>query len=86
MTAVLITGLWATAAAQGTLGRLTGTVLDSSGGVLPGATVTVTNIQTNEVQTTVTNGTGAFLFPQLPVGPISSRLPSRASSPRITRT
>lgn len=29
--------------AQATLGRLAGTVLDTSGGVLPGAVVTITN-------------------------------------------
>jgi hypothetical protein len=54
--------------AQTTLGRLAGTVLDQSGGVLPGATVTLTSIQTNQVQTTVTAETGAFMFPQVPVG------------------
>jgi hypothetical protein len=54
--------------AQTTLGRLTGTVLDSSGAVLPGATITMTSDQTNQVQTAVSNETGAFLFPQVPVG------------------
>ena len=53
-------------AAQTTLGRIAGTVLDSSGGVLPGATITLTNEQTNQVQTTVIGETGAFLFPQVP--------------------
>jgi hypothetical protein len=54
--------------AQGTLGRLAGTVLDSSGGVLPGATVTITSNQTNQVSTAGTNESGAFVFSQLPVG------------------
>ncbi|MCX6538930.1 MAG: carboxypeptidase-like regulatory domain-containing protein [Acidobacteria bacterium] len=54
-----------TVSAQTTLGRLAGTVMDASGGVLPGATVTMTNTQTNQAQTTVTGATGAFLFPQL---------------------
>ena len=39
----------ATAVAQTTLGRLAGTVLDQSGGVLPGATVTLTNVGTGQV-------------------------------------
>ena len=51
--------------AQNPLGRLVGTVLDTSGGVLPGATVTITNVQTNQAQTATTTATGAFLFPQL---------------------
>jgi hypothetical protein len=55
-------------AAQTTLGRVSGTVSDESGGVLPGATVTMTNIGTGQVEVTVTNETGAFLFPQVPVG------------------
>jgi hypothetical protein len=54
--------------AQTTLGRLTGSVLDSSGAVLPGATITLTNEATNQAQTTVSNESGVYLFPQVPVG------------------
>jgi hypothetical protein len=54
--------------AQTPLGRVAGTVLDESGAVLPGATVTLTNTGTNEVMTTTASQTGAFLFPQVPVG------------------
>ncbi len=68
ITALLFLALGLPAAAQGTLGRVVGTVLDTSGGVLPGATVTITNTQTNQAQTTVTNEIGAFLFTALPVG------------------
>ena len=56
------------ASAQSTLGRLAGAVLDSSGGVLPGATITLTNEATNQVQTTTSNEVGAYVFPQVPVG------------------
>jgi hypothetical protein len=56
------------ASAQTTLGRLAGTVLDQSGGVLPGATVTLTNQQTNQVQTTVSTESGGFVFPQVQPG------------------
>ncbi|HXG54590.1 MAG TPA: carboxypeptidase-like regulatory domain-containing protein, partial [Vicinamibacterales bacterium] len=56
------------AGAQTTLGRVAGTVLDESGGVLPGATVTLTNLGTAQVLTDVSGGNGAFLFPQVPVG------------------
>ena len=58
----------AAAAAQTTLGRVSGSVLDSSGGALPGATITLTNENTNQVQTTVAGENGAYVFPQLPVG------------------
>jgi hypothetical protein len=56
------------ALAQGTLGRLAGTVFDSSGAVLPGATITITSNETNQTQTAGTNERGGFVFSQLPVG------------------
>ena len=62
---LLVTG---SAFAQGTLGRLAGTVLDSTGAVIPGAMVRIVNIQTNQSQSVVSNENGAFLFPQLLVG------------------
>jgi carboxypeptidase family protein len=45
-----------------------GTVTDASGAVVPGATVTLTNVLTNVVQTSPTNGSGDFLFTLLQVG------------------
>ena len=65
---ILAFGVQGVAFGQTTLGRLVGTVLDSSGGVLPGATVTLTNVQTNQVQTAVSGDNGAFVFPQVSVG------------------
>jgi hypothetical protein len=56
------------APAQTTLGRVAGTVLDTSGAILPGATIKLTNQQTNQAQVTVSNEVGAFVFPQVPVG------------------
>ena len=51
------------AAAQGsTTATLRGNVQDSSGGVLPGATVTLTNAGTKTVQTAVTDDRGQYLF------------------------
>ena len=41
---------------------------DKSGGVLPGVTVTVRNLDTNVSQTTVTNDSGAYEFFTLRVG------------------
>ena len=54
--------------AQGLTGQISGTVTDSGGGVLPGATVTVKNAGTNTTRETVTGSDGAFLFPDLLAG------------------
>ena len=47
---------------------LGGTVADSSSALLPGATVTVTGIETGVVTKAVTNEAGAYQFPSLQVG------------------
>src|ERR1035438_10461414 len=44
----------------GSSGEITGTVTDSSGAVLPKATVNVVDTQTGLKRTAVTNGTGQF--------------------------
>jgi hypothetical protein len=48
--------------------RVFGKVQDASAAVMPGATVTATNVQTGEKATTVTNDTGAFEFEGLKPG------------------
>ncbi len=58
-----VTG-WAQATAQ-----LSGTVRDQSGAVLPGVEVTATQTETGVVRTTVTNETGSYSLPNLPLGP-----------------
>lgn len=55
------------ALSQSTTGRLLGTV-SSPDGLLPGATVTVTDNQTGRVLTSVTNESGAFNFERLTFG------------------
>src|SRR4051794_28801448 len=52
----------ASAAAQGSTATLRGNVQDSTGGVLPGATVTLTNTGTKAAQTIVTDDRGQYLF------------------------
>ena len=54
--------------AQFETGSITGTVTDNSGGALPGATVTLRNLDTNVTQITVTNDSGAYEFFTLRVG------------------
>lgn len=65
----LATLLFATTAyAQSTTGTILGTVTDASGGVLPGATVTITNTGTGLTRIIPTSSDGAFLAPALPSG------------------
>src|SRR2546428_11447056 len=47
---------------------ITGTVSDPQGGVLPGVTVAVLNIDTNVSSETVTNSEGTYAVQQLPPG------------------
>jgi hypothetical protein len=49
-------------------GSVSGTVKDSTGGVIPNITVTVRNIETSVQQTANTNASGYYAFPVLPVG------------------
>ena len=55
--------------AQTESGTVTGTVADSAGAVVPGASVTVMNTATGEIRKTVSNGSGVFSIPALPPGP-----------------
>ena len=52
-------------------GTILGTVRDTTGAVVPGATITVTNVATNVSRTAVTNETGDFVIPELTVGSYS---------------
>ncbi|HLH31194.1 MAG TPA: TonB-dependent receptor, partial [Terriglobia bacterium] len=55
--------------AQTVASQISGTVHDPSGAVLPGVDVKVTNTDTTATRTTVTNEAGAYVFPNLPIGP-----------------
>ena len=61
----LTCGLAASAAAQGTNAAISGIVTDEQGGVLPGVTVTVRNVDTGTVRTVVTEGDGQYRAPAL---------------------
>ncbi|HXT68633.1 MAG TPA: TonB-dependent receptor [Vicinamibacterales bacterium] len=49
--------------------QLSGTVIDGTGGALPGVVVTVTQTDTGVTRTAVTGTDGGFVFTNLPVGP-----------------
>jgi len=56
------------AQSQGANGAIEGTVSDSSGGVLPGVTVTITNLDTGLERSLVTNEKGLYRAPLLTLG------------------
>jgi len=62
----LATAAAASAQPQITTGVIDGTVVDSSGGVLPGVDVEARNVETNLVRTVTTDGSGRFAVLQLP--------------------
>jgi Carboxypeptidase regulatory-like domain len=64
MSAFTTSPAWAQATAE-----LAGRVTDESGAVLPGVSVTVTQTDTGFTRTTVTDGEGGYLLPNLPTGP-----------------
>lgn len=50
------------------LGRITGTITDSTGSVVAGANVTVTNADTGEVRQIASNSSGIYVLSPLPLG------------------
>src|SRR5512140_2359313 len=64
---LLVVGLPLTVMAQTGTGRITGTVTDSTGGVLPGVTVTVKGPD-NAVRSTVSDSNGKYIIEKLAPG------------------
>src|SRR5881409_4000547 len=62
--ALSCSSVWAQATAQ-----ISGTVKDQSGAVLPGVEITATQTGTGISRTAVTNETGSYVLPNLPIGP-----------------
>jgi len=58
------TGVWA----QSNQARITGTIRDSSGGVVVGAKITVTNVDTNVTRSIVSNSSGEYVATNLEPG------------------
>src|SRR6202051_5107710 len=69
--------------AQTTTGEITGTVTDSTGAVVPGATVTVTNLTTNTRRSVQTNAAGVYSLPALPPGTYSLRTEMQAFDAQV---
>jgi hypothetical protein len=64
LAALTCTQAWGQSTAQ-----ISGTVRDQSGAILPGADVSATQTATGAKRTAVTNETGSYILPNLPVGP-----------------
>ena len=70
----LVVGTTTVAVGQVTSGSINGTVRDATGGVIPGATVTVANPSTGVTRTVTTNDTGDFVVPNIPPGDYTIRV------------
>src|SRR3954470_8770998 len=65
---MLVALVCSAASAQETTGTITGVTSDSTGGVLPGVTVTLKHTNTGALRTVVTNEVGIYTASGLPVG------------------
>lgn len=65
---ILLTVPLSIASAQSSTSRINGTITDSSGAVVAGASVTALNEATGVTQTQTTTDAGLYAFPSLPVG------------------
>ena len=77
--ALLCSGTLALAQGLGGAGAVQGTVKDATGGVLPGATVVVSNPVSGFKRDTVTDSQGQFVFRE----PAAEHLSRAGQSPRI---
>jgi len=69
LAAILLAAIFAAPGwAQTFRGTILGTVTDSSGAAVVGATVTIKNVDTGLIRTTTSNAAGEFNVPELPIG------------------
>ena len=68
------TGVHSSAFAQSDSGRVVGTVTDSTGALIPGATLTITNLETNAVRIDKGSASGQFNIPALAPGNYSAKI------------
>ena len=71
--------------AQVTTGDIVGRVTDSTGGVLPGATVTIEHLGTHDIRTVPSSGTGDFVFNLLPIGTYTVKVELQGFVTQTTR-
>ena len=71
--------------AQGSTAQVNGTVKDSSGSSVPGAELKATQTATGAVRTATSGPDGAYVFPNLPIGPYTLEV-TRAGFSRFVQT
>src|SRR5579863_5127397 len=71
--------------AQLTTADILGTVTDPTGDVLPNASISLTNLGTNEVRTGQSNRSGDFIFTLLPVGHYSLTVKASGFQASVTK-
>jgi hypothetical protein len=69
LAASVLLGVPARLSAQVVGATMSGTVTDTSGGVVPGANISVKNVATGIIRLAVTNGSGLYSVPNLQPGP-----------------
>lgn len=62
---------------------LSGTVSDTSGAIIPGAAVTIVNVETGSVRTVTSDDSGRYAAPSLPVGAYEIRVTRQGFSPQL---
>jgi hypothetical protein len=67
-------GLTGTSEAQGLYGTIVGNITDSTGAAVPGATVTITHLDTNLSREVTANAEGAYRFPSVQSGSYSIKV------------
>src|ERR1043165_10154296 len=75
----------APASAQVTTADIVGRVTDSTGTVLPGATITVENAATHDTRSVPSNETADYLFNLLPIGTYTVKVELQGFSSQNTR-
>lgn len=84
-TVILVTALSTTpivnAQSESGNASIEGTVIDSNGAAIPGATVIVRSVDTGMQRESVTNGDGRFTVPVLPVGHYSAKVSAKGFGP-----
>ncbi|GGG65314.1 TonB-dependent receptor [Edaphobacter dinghuensis] len=66
---LLMFSLTASLHAQNFFGQIAGNVTDSTGSVVPGATITITNVNTHAARTVNSDASGFYIVTNLPIGP-----------------
>ncbi|HKP46440.1 MAG TPA: carboxypeptidase regulatory-like domain-containing protein, partial [Pyrinomonadaceae bacterium] len=79
---LFLLGSWSARAQQTvTFATLTGRVLDASGAPVNGASLTASNVETNQKQAATTDGDGRYRFPYLQVGSYNLIIEAQGFSP-----